>query len=230
MEELEDKIVEIPTINIKFIGKSKEKYKKRLKKYKILEDEVIKRGLAFSLKEYLKKEYSHTSLRDLKKQIRNLKDEVKSINIKRTLLEFGIPVKNRIKKTTTRSLILNTQETKIFRENVKLYLCAKGISIKEISEKLNVTPHCLSQIISGDRRENLSFVLAYKISKVLDIDIDNLLAKAPLDISPFIKEFLNKKESEKYLKILIDYLDSNRDELSLSNFKNEIEKAYICEE
>lgn len=101
-------------------------------------------------------------------------------------------------------MYLSDEEAEIFRENVRIYSAVKGITNAEYGEKLEVVPHEVSQIIAGDRYKHLPYKVANKISKVIGVDLDELLLKTPLNIPVKIKEFLQHSENISYINLLID--------------------------
>lgn len=57
-------------------------------------------------------------------------------------------------------------------KNIKKYRNEKGIRLMDLSEAIGVTPDHLKRIESPTDRNNISLMLLYKISKVLDVRID----------------------------------------------------------
>ena len=53
----------------------------------------------------------------------------------------------------------------------------KGLTAKEVSDKLNISESYYSFIESGQRQKKMDLTLAAKISTVLDIPIETILAE-----------------------------------------------------
>ena len=57
-------------------------------------------------------------------------------------------------------------------QNIKKYRNEKGIKLMDLAEAIGVTPDHLKRIESPTDRNNISLILIYKISIVLDVRID----------------------------------------------------------
>lgn len=57
-------------------------------------------------------------------------------------------------------------------QNIKKYRNEKGIKLMDLAEAIDVTPDHLKRIESPTDRNNISLMLIYKISVVLDVRID----------------------------------------------------------
>ena len=64
----------------------------------------------------------------------------------------------------------------IICNNIKLYRKEKGIRLMELAEILDISPEYLKRIESpNDNKKNCSLSLLYKISIILDRNIDDFL-------------------------------------------------------
>ena len=57
-------------------------------------------------------------------------------------------------------------------QNIKKYRNEKGIRLMDLAEAVNVTPDHLKRIESPTDRNNISLMLLYKISVVLETSMD----------------------------------------------------------
>ena len=57
-------------------------------------------------------------------------------------------------------------------QNIKKYRNEKGVRLMDLAEAIGVTPDHLKRIESPTDRNNISLMLIYKISIVLDVRID----------------------------------------------------------
>jgi transcriptional regulator with XRE-family HTH domain len=57
-------------------------------------------------------------------------------------------------------------------QNIKKYRNEKEVRLMDLAEAIGVTPDHLKRIESPTDRNNISLILLYKISKVLDVRID----------------------------------------------------------
>jgi len=73
------------------------------------------------------------------------------------------------------------------RLNLKEIIKEKGITSKELAEKLGVTPVTISYIVTNKTTPSLDMV--YRIAKVLNIKVSTLLGEEPLRLVDNSKEF-----------------------------------------
>ena len=73
------------------------------------------------------------------------------------------------------------------RLNLKEIIKEKGITSKELAERLGVTPVTISYIVTNKTTPSLDMV--YRIAKVLNIKVSTLLGEEPLRLVDNSKEF-----------------------------------------
>ena len=67
---------------------------------------------------------------------------------------------------------INENIKEVVCQNVKKYRNEKNVNLMELAEELGITPDHLKRIESKGGRNNISLVTLYKISVLLDVDIN----------------------------------------------------------
>ena len=106
-----------------------------------------------------------------------------------------------------------TQLKKIIGDNIRAARVARGITINELADLLQMTPGYVGFIERGERGANI--YILYKLASILDLSVDSFLCEKRADRAPdsTVQKKNNEKPNARKYKISSLTIDFNDDEL-----------------